>query len=114
MTSWLPVRVTHAPETEAFARRKLLLGCCACLTLAAAAACKGSGPSSCNDTSALPPDAVNARTALGYSDTSTEPGQVCLKCLQFVPAPSADQCAGCKVLKGPIHPNGYCRAFIAS
>jgi len=101
-------------RAEPIVRRELLLGCSACLALAAVAGCKGSTPSSCNDTSKLSPEDINSRNALGYVDTTTEPGKVCLKCQQYVPAASADQCAGCKVLKGPIHPNGYCRVYVAT
>jgi hypothetical protein len=69
------------------------------------------GPSSCNDVSKLTSDQQNTRTTLGYEDASHEPGKSCLKCSQYTTPASADQCGGCKVLPGPVHPNGYCRAF---
>lgn len=100
--------------TAPFDRRGLLLACGACLTLAATAGCKGSGPGSCNDTSKLSPEDVSARTALAYVDVTPEPGKVCLKCIHYIQAPAADQCAGCKLLKGPIHPNGHCRVYVAN
>jgi hypothetical protein len=99
-------------KSAPFARRGLLLGGGACLALAASAGCKNSSPSSCNDTSKLAPDDLTARTAVAYLDKSPEPGKVCLKCIQYIAAPSADQCGGCKVIKGPIHPNGWCRVYV--
>jgi hypothetical protein len=97
-----------------FARRELFLGCGASLVLGVTLGCKGSAPSSCNDTSKLTPEDAAARKALAYTDVTPQPGKVCLKCIQYIPAPAADQCAGCKVLKGPIHPNGYCTVFVPS
>jgi len=89
-------------------RRKLLL---AIPVAALAGACKKGAPSSCRDTSGLSPDDLNARTALGYAEVSMDPKQRCTACRQYVPAPSSDGCGTCKIMKGPIHPNGTCRAF---
>lgn len=91
-------------------RRSLLLRGVASLTLLGAAGCS-KGPSSCTDVSGLTPDQVNTRNTLGYEDTSTQAGKNCAKCQQFVAPPSEDKCGTCKVLPGPVHPNGYCRAF---
>jgi hypothetical protein len=81
--------------------------------LAFAAACKKGAPASCDDKSGLAPDDVTVRSSLGYTDRSTDPAQLCIKCRQYVPAPSSDACGTCKIMKGPIHPNGTCRAFAA-
>jgi hypothetical protein len=69
---------------------------------------------SCTDTGGLAPDALALRTspAVAYVDRATEPGKSCAQCQQFVPAPSADVCGTCKVLKGPINPNGSCKLFV--
>jgi hypothetical protein len=66
----------------------------------------------CNDTSGLKPDEVSARQTLAYTDKSPEAGKQCNNCQQFVPG-SPDQCGSCKVLKGPVHPNGYCKVWAA-
>jgi hypothetical protein len=106
--------MTLSQDHRPLPRRELFFGCGACLVLAVSAGCKGSAPSSCNDTTKLTPEDAAARKALAYVDATPEPGKVCLKCIQYIPAPAADQCAGCKVLKGPIHPNGYCRVYVAA
>jgi hypothetical protein len=68
---------------------------------------------SCNDTSALSSADAQLRTTLVYVDTSTEPGKTCAQCQQYNPAPSADVCGTCKIVKGPINPGGYCKSFVA-
>jgi hypothetical protein len=85
-------------------RRLLLLHGASLLGVLGAAACK-KGPQSCTDVSKL------TSTTLGYEDFSREAGKTCVKCSQYTEPPAADQCGGCKVLPGPVHPNGYCRVF---
>jgi hypothetical protein len=64
----------------------------------------------CTDTSSLAPADLQVRTTLAYADVSLEPGKFCNACQQFLPgAPAA--CGTCKVLRGPINPNGSCKAF---
>jgi hypothetical protein len=67
---------------------------------------------SCADTSSLAPPDLQVRTALAYVDSSTEAGKTCATCQQFQPA-APDTCGTCKVVKGPINPNGYCKSFVA-
>lgn len=69
------------------------------------------GPASCDDVTSLGADDRSARTTLGYSDRSTDPSKACSSCQQWVPPPAEGSCGGCKLLKGPIHPNGTCKAF---
>jgi hypothetical protein len=68
---------------------------------------------SCMDTSSLSSADAQLRTTLAYADISTEPGKSCALCQQFVPAPTPDTCGTCKILKGPINPNGNCKSFVA-
>jgi hypothetical protein len=93
--------------------RRHLLVVAPAAALGFAAACKKSPPASCDDKSSLTPDELATRNSLGYTDRSPDAAQLCIKCRQYVPAPSADACGGCKIMKGPIHPNGTCRAFAA-
>lgn len=93
-------------------RRRLLLVAPAA-ALAFAAACKKGPPASCGDTSSLTPDELATRSSLGYVDRSPDVTQECSKCRQYLPASSKDACGGCKIMKGPIHPRGTCRAFAA-
>jgi hypothetical protein len=68
---------------------------------------------SCMDTTGLPPDAVALRTspAVAYTDAAIDPAKTCTRCQQFIAPPSGAGCGSCKVLKGPVHPNGGCRLF---
>ena len=68
-------------------------------------------PASCTDTAGLAKDDVQARAAVAYADSSPQPGKACSGCQQFVAPPDEGTCGSCKLLKGPVHPNGYCRAF---
>ncbi len=73
--------------------------------------CKRKLPSSCTDTTGLQPDEVQARNTLDYRDATPFPDRTCEGCQQFVAAPADGACATCKVLRGPVHPNGYCKSF---
>jgi len=101
---------TNDERSMRLSRRGLLLVLPAA---ALAGACKRGTPASCRDTSGLSPDDLNARTALGYVETSMDPKAHCSACRQYVPAPSSDACGTCKIMKGPIHPNGTCKVFAA-
>jgi hypothetical protein len=80
----------------------------------AGSACnKGPAQFSCTDTTGLSAGDVQIRTSLGYIDTSTQPGKTCSGCQQFVAPAAAGTCGTCKILKGPVHPNGYCKSFVA-
>ncbi len=70
----------------------------------------GKGELACNDTSGLKPDEVTARNSLGYKEKAADPAKACSKCSQYE-AKGEGQCGGCKVMKGPIHPDGSCNAF---
>jgi len=70
-------------------------------------ACKKE-PFGCMNTTGLSPDEVQARTNVLYADLSTDKSKTCEKCHQFV---AGKGCGTCKLLKGPIHPEGTCKAF---
>ena len=59
----------------------------------------------------LSQDELTVRSTLGYVDKTSDPAKPCVRCVQYIPATGGDHCGGCKIMKGPIHPNGYCRAF---
>jgi hypothetical protein len=101
-----------APAVDMTRRHLLVLGVSA-LSLLAAAGCKKGPPVSCSDVSALTPDEINVRNMLAYTDQSPETGKSCSVCQQYNAPPSIDQCGSCKILKGPVHPNGYCKSFLA-
>jgi hypothetical protein len=105
------VTLKDTPSSDVTRRRLLLVASTA--ALAFAAACKKTPPSSCGDTSGLASDEIAARNSLGYADRSPKAAEQCVNCRQYVPASSADACGACKIMKGPIHPQGTCRAFAA-
>jgi hypothetical protein len=92
-------------------RRKLLASLGGALL---ASGCKSAiaPPSSCDDTTRLTEEERGVRKALAYADRSTDPSKACKSCLQWVPPPSEGSCGGCKLLKGPVHPDGTCKAFV--
>jgi hypothetical protein len=68
----------------------------------------------CTDTSGLSPAELTMRTQQQYSDESPHPDEkVCDNCRFWQPAPQPDTCGGCQVIKGPIHPKGYCKLWAA-
>jgi hypothetical protein len=79
------------------------------------ASCKraDASPDACADTAALAPDDAKARATLGYVDATTQVDKSCSACTQFIAPPADGQCGSCKLVKGPIHPRGYCKAFAA-
>jgi hypothetical protein len=80
---------------------------------AGAAACKSEPAKlSCVDTTSLSSADAQVRVSLGYVDQTTMPGKDCTKCQQYLPGPE-NACGGCKVLRGPINPAGYCKSFAA-
>lgn len=90
-------------------RQALLLGA---LPVLGALGCRGA-PGSCQDVSELTPEDVRNRVSLEYHDRSQDPARTCSGCLQFVEPSGPFSCGTCRLVKGPIHPQGSCRAFSA-
>jgi hypothetical protein len=68
---------------------------------------------SCEDVSGLAPPDVNQRQQIAaYVDTAADPAKKCALCVQYVPA-APNACGSCKVVKGPINPEGGCKLFVA-
>lgn len=68
---------------------------------------------SCTDVSGLSAAEQAARSGLGYVDASPHGAQKnCLNC-NFYQAGAANACGSCTLVKGPIHPNGYCNSWAA-
>jgi hypothetical protein len=70
-----------------------------------------SAPDACLDVTGLAPADAQARTVLGYAEPAPDKSKGCGSCQQYLAAKSDGACGSCKVLKGPIHPNGTCKAF---
>ena len=92
-------------------RRHLLIVAPATIASLALAACEKKEPDACTSTLGLTQDEIKTRTSLAYVDRSADPKKHCVDCQQYIAPPSIDQCGGCKVLKGPVHPRGSCNVF---
>ncbi len=73
----------------------------------------GGGELSCMDTSGLTESEVQMREQLQYTDDSMTDGQYCNNCQFWQPAATAGECGGCQILKGPVHPEGWCTSWVA-
>jgi hypothetical protein len=96
-----------------------LIGAAAAGAALALSACgKGGGaeaaPFTCTDTAGLSEAELGARMEAEYVDKSPVAGKDCKGCALYNKAASAGTCGGCKVVKGPIHPNGYCKLWAAA
>jgi len=66
---------------------------------------------SCEDVTGLAPADVAIRTqTAAYVEVATDPTKKCSACVQYTPA-APNACGGCKVVKGPINPEGGCKLF---
>jgi hypothetical protein len=74
---------------------------------------KKTEPDSCQDVSALSDAEKTGRSALQYTDKSPQADKLCSACNFWQPPTDPAQCGGCQLVKGPIHPKGYCTAFAA-
>ena len=66
----------------------------------------------CNDLSGLTEQEVAQREQLQYVAQSPKPESVCSNC-RFWQASQDEEsaCGGCQLIKGPIHPNGWCQTW---
>jgi hypothetical protein len=66
----------------------------------------------CTNTAGLAADDVTVRQKLAYTDLANDPKKACASCAQFVSPTEDDHCGGCKIIRGPIHPAGSCKAYV--
>lgn len=92
-------------------RHLLVLSAAAAVPAAFTLGCGKKTPT-CTDTTGLKPDELTMRTqTAAYVDVSPNAAQRCDGCAQWVPA-TPDACGGCKVVKGPIAPAGWCKLWV--
>jgi len=72
----------------------------------------GGGELTCTDTSGLSDQETQQRQAQEYVDASPNPQETCANC-RFYQAPQESGCGTCQVIKGPVHPQGYCKLWAA-
>jgi hypothetical protein len=92
-------------------RRSLLVLIPGVLGASLSAGCKEKEAFACTDASGLPPNDANLRVTFHYLDRGPDPEKVCSKCVQFLEAAESGSCGTCKILKGPVHPEGTCDVF---
>jgi hypothetical protein len=81
--------------------------------LAGLSACSKHKAISCAAVDGLSVEEILPRNKLLYSDVAADPAKTCSTCQQFVPPPSEDRCGSCKIMKGPVHPGGSCKSYVA-
>lgn len=96
------------------ARRTLLVLGAAAIAPSALAGCGGGeeGGLTCTNTSGLSEAELSTRTTQAYVDSSPQADKRCSNC-RFYQAGQPNQCGGCQVIRGPIHPQGYCNLWVA-
>jgi hypothetical protein len=67
----------------------------------------------CGDLSALTEDEKATRDVFEYVAQSPYPEKLCDNCALWVEPEGENFCGGCEIMAGPIHPKGYCNAWIA-
>ncbi len=72
---------------------------------------KAGGEFSCEDVTGLSDADKATRTSLQYVDKTPDPAKPCDGCALYTQPAAGAQCGGCTVVKGPIHPKGYCSAW---
>lgn len=65
----------------------------------------------CLDTRGLTPEEEKLRRDCEYVDRSPDPKKTCASCVQYIEPKDSGTCGGCKIVKGPFHPDGYCKAY---
>jgi hypothetical protein len=73
----------------------------------------GAGALRCTDTSGLQPAELTMRQSQAYADASPHSDKHCNNC-RFYQAGQPNQCGGCQVIRGQIHPQGYCNLWAAN
>lgn len=67
----------------------------------------------CDDLTGLTDQEKQMRTALQYVDETTIADKRCDNCQLYIEPEGDSPCGGCKILKGPIAPAGYCTSWAA-
>lgn len=69
-------------------------------------------PDPCGDTTGLTEMEIKVRTTFEYIPTSNVANKFCDNCQFWVVPAEGSPCGGCQIIKGPIHPKGYCNQWI--
>ena len=66
----------------------------------------------CADLSKLTPEEKQTRKDFQYAAKSKFPDKLCTNCELWLAPEQGQTCGGCEIMEGPIHPNGYCTAWV--
>jgi hypothetical protein len=66
----------------------------------------------CSDLSGLTEADLKMRENLKYVAKTPDPAKPCTACNFWVAPAEGATCGGCTLIKGPIHPDGYCASFV--
>lgn len=69
---------------------------------------------SCTDVSNLTQEQLETRKSLQYVDESPHAEKRCDNCRLFEPPGEDETCGTCQIVPGPIHPQGYCTAWVTA
>jgi len=67
----------------------------------------------CGDTTGLSETDIQMRTNLKYVEVSVDEGKNCANCKFYLADQHGEQCGGCQLFKGPVHPKGNCSSWFA-
>lgn len=110
-----------------FLQKLAALGTAGVITPAVLSACGGGGENggtagqngdvaeadfSCTDTSGLTEQQVQQRQNSEYTDDSPHEDRLCNNCQLYTEPEEGEQCGGCQVIPGPIHPEGWCNLWV--
>ncbi|MFW5967010.1 MAG: high-potential iron-sulfur protein [Persicimonas sp.] len=66
----------------------------------------------CDDVSDLEESEIKTRESLEYTDESPEEDEFCDNCNLYTEPEEPGECGGCTTVPGPIHPKGWCTAWV--
>lgn len=67
----------------------------------------------CSDLSGLTDQEKQTRKQFQYVAESPNPEKLCSNCSLYTQPEGESPCGGCTLIKGAIHPDGYCTAWAA-
>lgn len=79
------------------------------LVLASSVGC-GQQRFTCTEVTGLSDGEKTVRNTMAYADHAADANKRCDRCVQWVAA-AQQGCGTCKVLAGPVHPEGTCNLF---
>lgn len=67
----------------------------------------------CKDFTGVPPEELEKREKMGYTEKSQLPEASCANCSLYLPYSAESACGKCLLFKGPVFAEGYCLQWAA-